>query len=566
MARIIRHGTALRRIRSTPIGHLHSAKVGLLNRDAAKLIHHSNLDVIHHLFKKRKSLALVLLLRIFLRITAKRNRLPQSRHRRQVGSPKMVDLSQIIILRQFHEQIFARLPLIRTIVAEFRLKRRHEVVELLDLVIVLLLDDAPNQLQLRHSIPATNRRKIGMHRHSHDVFQCLEHFGHIPIFIRHAFGQILIGILKHDIFEVVQYRVFQLLAFQYIVTQTIDRFALRIHHVVVFEQILSNVEVAPLDSLLRRLDRTRYEARLDRNIRLFVHPKHRHAILELFAAKDAQQIVVQRQEKSARTGVALAPCTPAQLIVDATRLVTLRPQDKQSPRFLHLCLLSGALRLELLQQFRIPRIRLIAIASLTRQKLGVTTQQNVRAATRHIRRYRHRSLAPRLRDDLCLALVVLRIQHVMRYPKPIDRSAKHLALLDAHRTDQYRLTFRMALLDLFRYRLDLHLLIEINDVLIILANDVLRRRNAHHIELVNLLKLLGFRICRTRHTGEFIVHSKIILERNRRERLAFGLDFDTLFRLYRLVQTIRPTTPIHHAPRKVVDDDDLPILDHVVLV
>ena len=48
--------------------------------------------------------------------------------------------------------------------------------------------------------------------------------------------------------------------------------------------------------------------------------------------------------------------------------------------------------------------------------------------------------------------------------------------------------------------------------------------------------------------------------------MVFGLDVHTLFGLNRLVQAIAPTPPRHQAPGELVNDDDLAVLVHIVLV
>ena len=57
---------------------------------------------------------------------------------------------------------------------------------------------------------------------------------------------------------------------------------------------------------------------------------------------------------------------------------------------------------------------------------------------------------------------------------------------------------------------------------------------------------------------------KIVLEGDRGHRLVLGLDLDALLRLDRLVQAVRPAATVHHASGKLVDDDDLVVLDDVV--
>jgi len=82
---------------------------------------------------------------------------------------------------------------------------------------------------------------------------------------------------------------------------------------------------------------------------------------------------------------------------------------------------------------------------------------------------------------------------------------------------------------------------------------------------VDLLEFVGFGIGGTGHPASFVVHAEIILVGNRSERLIFPLDAHTLLGFYRLVQSIRPRRPGSDAG-KFIDNDDLIVLRHVVLV
>src|SRR4029077_7355782 len=117
--------------------------------------------------------------------------------------------------------------------------------------------------------------------------------------------------------------------------------ALAVHHVVVFEQMFAAVEVVRLDLLLRVLDRLADPSMLDRDAVL--HPDPAHQALELVGAEDAQQVVLQREEKPRAAWIALTSRTPAQLIVDSPRLVTLGAEDVQSAGREHLLALGEAL-------------------------------------------------------------------------------------------------------------------------------------------------------------------------------------------------------------------------------
>ena len=97
--------------------------------------------------------------------------------------------------------------------------------------------------------------------------------------------------------------------------QRVDRLALLVHHVVVLEEVLAGLEVAPLDLLLRALDRLRHHPVLDGNALLHaeaLHPGH-----QALAAEDAHQVVLEREVEARRAGIALAAGAAAELVVDA---------------------------------------------------------------------------------------------------------------------------------------------------------------------------------------------------------------------------------------------------------
>ena len=71
------------------------------------------------------------------------------------------------------------------------------------------------------------------------------------------------------------------------------------------------------------------------------------------------------------------------------------------------------------------------------------------------------------------------------------------------------------------------------------------RADFHHVQLVNLPELVGFRHCGTRHTGKFFVEFKEILERNGSQGLVFFFNLQTFFGFYRLVQAIAPPAARH---------------------
>ena len=198
-------------------------------------------------------------------------------------------------------------------------------------------------------------------------------------------------------------------------------------------------EVLRFDLLLRPLDRARDHAVLDRHA--FFHAELLHQARDAIGPEDAHQIVFERQIEARRPGVALAAGAAAQLVVDAARLVALGRQDVQAAERDDLVVLGVGLRLEVLEDALVVRLRhaverveveeidvllvldealfalrqplgdLLGQALLARHELGVAAEQNVGAAAGHVGGDRDRALAAGLRDELGFLRVVLRVQH-----------------------------------------------------------------------------------------------------------------------------------------------------------
>ena len=118
------------------------------------------------------------------------------------------------------------------------------------------------------------------------------------------------------------------LALEQLVALLVDHLALVVGDVVVFEQLLADVEVARLDLALRVLDRARDHAVLDRLAFGHLQPLHDRA--DALAGEDAQQRILERQVEARAARVALAAGAAAQLVVDAPRLVALGADDVQA--------------------------------------------------------------------------------------------------------------------------------------------------------------------------------------------------------------------------------------------
>ena len=120
-------------------------------------------------------------------------------------------------------------------------------------------------------------------------------------------------------FEHAQRLVLQALPLQRVLALAVDELALLVHHLVVFEEVLADVEVARLDLLLRAGDAARDHRAVDDLAGLEAHLLHHH--LHPVAGEDAHEVVVERQEEPSLTRIALATAAATQLVVDAARFV-----------------------------------------------------------------------------------------------------------------------------------------------------------------------------------------------------------------------------------------------------
>ena len=128
-----------------------------------------------------------------------------------------------------------------------------------------------------------------------------------------------------------------LLPLQHLVAVGVDHAPLLVHHVVVLEHAFADQEVLFLDLPLRFLDLLGEHPRLDRFLVALVVDAAQFVEdpVDAVAREQPHEIVLGRQEETALARVALAAGAPAQLVVDAPRLVALGSADEQSARRHH---------------------------------------------------------------------------------------------------------------------------------------------------------------------------------------------------------------------------------------
>ena len=159
---------------------------------------------------------------------------------------------------------------------------------------------------------------------------------------------------------------------------------------------------------------------------------------------------------------------------------------------------------------------------------------------------------------------MLGVQHLVRDLLLLQKFRQRLGGLDRGRADQHRLSALVAVAHVGKNRGVFFGTAAIHLVAHVPADHQLVGRDHHHLEVVDVLELVGLGVGGTGHAGKFVVQTEVILESDRGERLVLVLDLRPLLGLDRLMQAVRPAPARHHAPGKLVDDNHLIVLDDVV--
>ena len=84
--------------------------------------------------------------------------------------------------------------------------------------------------------------------------------------------------------------------------------------------------------------------------------------------------------------------------------------------------------------------------------------------------------------------------------------------------------------------------------------------------MIDLLEFLGFRFSRAGHTGQLLIETEVVLDRNGGVSLRFAFDLNVLFGFQGAVKSVAVTAARHDAAREFIDDKDLAFLHDVVHV
>ncbi|KGE03265.1 hypothetical protein HRUBRA_02213 [Pseudohaliea rubra DSM 19751] len=501
-------------------------------------LHHLVLEAGEQRLEQRKGLALVLLLRVLLRIGAQVDALAQVVHGRQVFLPQRVEhLQHDLLLDLAHVRAhLLALGVVGGLDGLHNALAQALLFELIVLVEPLLHRQLDGELGLQLALEA----------------------GDVPLLLNAHGRHVAVDGLVDHILADRRDRVVDVGLIQQLVALLVDDLALVVGDIVVLEKLLANVEVAALNLALRLLDGVGDHAVLDGLALL--HAQCLHKALDPVRGEDAHEVVFKGQVEARDPRIALAAGPAPELVVDAPGLVALGAEDMQTAGF---------------QNPRLPRLpgraqflllRLVDVAGSGELRIEVATKDNIGAAARHVGGDGDHPGAAGLGDNLRLLLVVLGVEHLVLDLRLAEALRQLLGVLDRRGTDEDRRVLGDAGLHVVDDGVELLLAGEVHQVVEVLAYHRLVGGDHQHLEAVDLAELEGFRVRRAGHAGQLLVEAEVVLEGGGRERLALGLDRHALFRLDGLVQALGQAPAGHGAPGVLVDEHHLAALHDVLHV
>ena len=193
-------------------------------------------------------------------------------------------------------------------------------------------------------------------------------------------------------------------------------------------------------------------------------------------------------------------------------------------------------------------------------------QLDIGTTTCHVGGDGYRTVYAGLGHDSGLLLMELGIEDAVLDAPLLQHGRKHFRGLDGDGTHQHRCAGIVDLLDLIHNRLELLLLGLVYRVVQI---DSLYRTvggNADNIHEIDVPELLLLGLSGTGHAGLLVKLVEEILEGDGGQGSGLTLHVHMLLRLDGLVETVGITAARHDTAGKLIDDEHLIILHHIVLV
>src|ERR1041384_1090846 len=192
---------------------------------------------------------------------------------------------------------------------------------------------------------------------------------------------------------------------------------------------------------------------------------------------------------------------------------------------------KGALTIATNMAGRGTDIKLDKALDLTREEAGLLPGQierlvelDVGAAAGHVGRDRERALLTRARHDLGLALVILRVQHLVGEPPALEHLGERLG--DVHRggADEHGQGQAVQPLHLVQHRVVLLPAGLVDPVGLVVAADRLVGGNDGDLEAVDGIELRLLGLGGAGHARQLVEHPEVVLDGDRGEGLGLALD------------------------------------------
>ena len=511
--------------------------------DLPQFLRHIDAQRVQHGFEQAETFGLVLIQRVTLGIAAKADDRAQMFQRQQMFAPFAVDgLQQQLLFDVAHGLDAKRCGLFR-----------HEGVG-------------------RCQQPFAHRLLVhalfpGPGHHRHIDAQPFDHCGIQPLAVP-LFGiafrrQIAIDQIVDHLVAHVAHDLFQILRLHDLAALAKDHLALVVHHIVILQQLLADVEVAAFNLGLRLFQRLVHPGVDDRLT--FLHPQRRQHLVQPFRPEDPHQIVFKAQVERRPPGVTLTARPAAQLIVDPPAFVAFGGQHEQTTGGDHFCFFVGMFSLD-------PGADLVGMQRrvggnrLQHQHFHVAAQLDIGAAPGHVGGDGDSGEFPGVGDDLGFLFVLAGVQHIMRHPGSGQQAGQRFRFFDRGGADQQRLALFMGFLNGFHHRLVFLAPGAVDRVMFVLALHQPVGRHLDHAQFVDLGELIGFGGGGAGHPGQFTVQAEIVLKGDRGQRHVFRLNLRAFLGLDRLMQAIRQPPTTHHPAGKLVDQHHFVVLDDILLV
>ncbi len=160
----------------------------------------------------------------------------------------------------------------------------------------------------------------------------------------------------------------------------------------------------------------------------------------------------------------------------------------------------------------------------------------------------------------------LGVEHLVLHAPGLEHFAQQLGLLNGDGAHQHRLALLVVLHNVVNHSPVLGLCGLIDHVRAVLPNHGPVGGDFHHVQPVDFRKLLPLGHGGACHAGELFIHAEVVLEGNGGQGPALPGHLDPLLGLNGLVEALVIPAAVHQAAGKLVHNDDLAVLDHIVLV